>query len=146
MIEQYQRMKAVDLAYMAGIVDGEGCIAIDRFTNKNLPSYCYRLKLRVTNTNHWLIEQLRFNFGGNIKVIKAKGNAKEAYEWYLAGESASICLKLLLPYLCIKRAQAELGIKFQSHKQGKGHHLIDKQRVLEEADWILAKSMNKRGV
>ena len=139
-------MKAVDLAYMAGIVDGEGCIAIDRFTNKNLPSYCYRLKLRVGNTNRWLIEQLRFSFGGNIKTVKQRGNAKEAWEWYLAGENAAYCLKLLLPYLRIKRPQAELGIKFQSHKRGKGHHLLDKQRVVEEAEWILAKSMNKRGV
>ena len=138
-------MKAVDLAYMAGIVDGEGCIAIDRFTNKNLPSYCYRLKLRVTNTNHWLIEQLRFSFGGNIKTIKPKGKEKESWEWYLAGERASFCLKLLLQYLCIKRPQAELGIKFQSHKKGKGHYLTDKQRLVEETEWLLAKSMNRRG-
>jgi len=140
-------MKAVDLAYIAGIIDGEGCIAIDRFTNKELPDYCYRLKLRVTNTNRWLIEQLRFSFGGNIKIIKPRNDkAKEAWEWYLAGESAVSCLKFVLPYLHIKKPQAELGIKFQSGKQGKGYYLTKERRILEEADWILAKSLNKRGV
>ena len=141
-----EEMKAVDLAYMAGIVDGEGCIAIDRFTNKNLPSYCYRLKLRVTNTNHWLIEQMKYYFGGNIKTVRPRNEkVKQAWEWYLAGKPASLCLKFLLPYLHIKKPQAELGIRFQAGKQGKGHYLTDKRRAIEETEWILAKSMNKRG-
>lgn len=143
-------MQAVDLAYMAGIVDGEGCIAIERFRNqpsRNPPSYCYRLKIRIGNTNQGLIEYLRLSLGGSVKTVKPRTERdKEAWEWYTAGEPAVEYIKLLLPYLRIKRPQAELGIKFQSRKRGRGYHLTGNQRALEEADWLLAKSLNKRGV
>ena len=42
------------LAYIAGIIDGEGCIMI----HSNL------VRVAVKNTNEWLIKFLKMNFGG----------------------------------------------------------------------------------
>jgi hypothetical protein len=139
-------MKAV-MAYAAGIVDGEGCVAIDRYSNKDLPSYCYRLKVRVGNTSIDLIEWLKNTFGGNVKTIKPRSkNNKRAWEWYLAGEPAAKFIKLVRPYLLIKKQQADLAIAFQSEKRGKGYHLTDENRRKEEAAWLSARTMNRRGI
>lgn len=138
-------MKAVDLAYMAGIVDGEGCIAIERYVSKG-HGY-YRAKLRVANTNKELLEFLKLYFGGTISNFgKRSPNQKPAYMWAIPGETAIKCIKALLPYLFLKRPQAQLAIKFQSKKRGKGYYKTPKELAVEEAQYILAKGLNKRGV
>lgn len=48
-----------DLAYLAGILDGEGCFSI----GKSSKGY-YNLRVDVVNTDRRLIEWLHVNFGG----------------------------------------------------------------------------------
>ena len=51
-------------------------------------------------------------------------------------------LKVIYPYLRIKKPQAELAIAFQERR----HICLSKQnRVLEAADWILMRKLNQRG-
>ncbi len=134
------------LAYTAGIVDGEGCITI---TNVGGGAYNKFLgvAVEVGNTNPWIAQFLKINFGGHSYVKKHKNNPtwKNCHYWKVTSKSAVEFLKIILPYLQIKRPQAELAITFQSRKIYRTRNLTDEQRILNEADKILIQSWNRKG-
>ena len=141
-------MKKTDLAYTAGIVDGEGYIAIKKYGNK----YGYRCsRVEVGNTNEWLINWLYFSFGGSkyeAKSTKANPRARRYWKWYISSNEAVEFLKLIMPYIRIKRTQAELALSFQGNKPSRGKNSknskdIEKRKAVEEAQAILMSSYHK---
>ena len=138
------RSHKTDLAYTAGIIDGEGCIGIyPRRNNKTGPRY-FGLRVYVGNTNEWLIKWLWFNYGGSVLKRKVVDNCKEQWAWALADKKAYDFLKLIVPFLHIKRPHAELALKFHNNSFF-GRRRTDEDKVLEEAQYILMRSYNKRG-
>lgn len=139
-------MKKTDLAYTAGIIDGEGSIGIypQRQGNKSI---AYALQVVVASTDEWLPLWLKFAYGGNIHNEKRyKEYHSPCWAWSISTRQAGEFLKLVLPYLHLKRPQAELAIQFQSRKHnwgGKGKPQVAK--ILDEADAILMKKYNKKG-
>jgi len=134
-------MKRTDLAYLAGIVDGEGYIGISADHRKRNPDRpCWRLKVAVTNTNEWLMQYLKFSVGGGIIVLKRK-NPKPCYQWEIRYGKAADFLKLILPYLRLKKPQAELAIKFQASMSESTRKLTEGQLAVREAEMLLLKSM-----
>ena len=139
-------MKKVDIAYVAGIVDGEGCIGLN--INKIGERGSYRIKISVSNTNEWLCQWLYLSFGGCVSKSQKAGNRKLQWQWFISGNKALSCLNTIYPYLHIKRAQAEIAIKYQSnrcHKRGR-RQSVREDNVLAEAQYILMASLNKKGV
>jgi hypothetical protein len=134
------------LAYTAGIVDGEGCISINRNKGSKKHKYTFRLYVIVTNTNPWLCQFLKMQFGGSIYEVRANRDRRHAlcYNWTLATEAASKFLELILPYLTIKKPQAELAIKYQ-HSKININPLTDEQYILQEADYILMHNLKAGG-
>lgn len=144
-------MKKTDLAYMAGIMDGEGCIHIHK--QKPGPSRInptYYLSVELVMIDKWICELFRFSFGGsNVNQRKRKEGYNTLYTWAIIGVQATTMLKCLLPYLKLKRAQAELGIKFVTEKQLRNRRIDGKYyltkpphvAVLEEAEFILMKQL-----
>jgi hypothetical protein len=110
---------ASEVAYCAGVLDGEGTIAITRNRPRGPTQHSpsFGLIVSVSNTNNALILFLCSLWGGTVIVSsKPKGNRRAAYRWLISGRKAVPFLKAVLPFLIIKRAEAELGIKFQSTK------------------------------
>ena len=107
-------MENTDLAYTAGIIDGEGSILVEKLLNKsrkeNQVRHC--LRVNVTNTDYNLIIWLKENFGGSIWSYDLPSYRK-CYHWKLNGVKASAFLKSLLPYLKVKQQQAKLAVSFQ---------------------------------
>lgn len=107
----------LEAAYAAGLFDGEGHIGITVTKNGRGEKY-HRLQVNVTNTNitviHWLFER----FGGCIHNPRyfTSENWREAHRWTIADGKASSFLQTVLPYLIIKKSQAELAIEFQATK------------------------------
>ncbi len=131
-------MRKIDLAYTAGIVDGEGCIGLYLSSNKS-----FRVHVTVTNTNEWLIQWLKFAYGGNVCSAPVPVNCKLAWRWNIVSNQATNFLETIMPFLKLKRQQAELAIEFQNRRRG--HRMSPKERVLAEADKILMSQMNKHG-
>ena len=88
------------LAYMAGLVDGEGCLRINKED---------RCSVIITNTDIKMIEWVKFNFGGIIYLEeREKNNWKSCYTINI--RKTKDILKLLIaikPYLTIKIEQAD---------------------------------------
>ena len=145
-------MKKTDLAYIAGIVDGEGCIQI----NYRQQCHSYDCQVSVVNTKQWLIEWLKFSFGGRTVTVKRKeteGNKKDCFRWYARTYEALPFLESIYPYLRLKKPQAEIAIKFlKVRKDRKAGEKPGRGRVMAEAEKILFQSqademakLNKRG-
>jgi len=102
-------MTETDLAYLAGIIDGEGCISVSE-NPRNGRKY-YRLILDVTNTNDILMQWLEDTFGGIVRTNYARAeNRSNLHGWTVSGKQCQELLAMVLPYLIIKKAQAELAL------------------------------------
>lgn len=132
-------------AYVAGLIDGEGNISLIRRTDARYKTgYQVKLAIGISNTNEWLIQWLKVQLGGSISCKSDKRkNRKAVWQWQLTDRKASGFLELVLPYLQIKRPQAELALKFQ--KARRYGHLTEKQAVLQEAQRIIMQAYNKKG-
>ena len=139
-------MRKTDLAYAAGIMDGEGSIGI--YCNSSNPkSPSHRMRVRVTNTDRWLVNWLKASFGGTVGINKVRPghNWKQMWYWTVSCHKAVGVLKDLLPYLHMKRPQAELAIEFQKTRR-RGVKPTGANR--ENADTMAAKmkKLNTRGL
>ncbi len=108
----------IEWAYLAGIIDGEGCVdAVETLprTKRNV-SPNFRIRLHVTNTSAHLISWISERFGGYV-VVKARPGQHKATKtcWNVkwTGGYAELILKGCLPYLIVKKYQAELAFKLR---------------------------------
>jgi len=107
------------LAYLAGIIDGEGSIYIGNFScNPKTKIPYYQTNIQVTNTDKPLIDWLHEVFGGLVskRTIKqhAENSRKQAYMWTASGERVTHLCELILPYLIVKTKQCEIMIKMRA--------------------------------
>jgi len=136
------------LAYTASAIDCEGCIRLSKEKDRATKNgYCYRLIVEVDNTNEVLGKFLQDNFGGWIypKPNKKKPNHKILYQWIIDRGNASTLLKAVLPYLLLKRHQAELAIAFQSRRKV-GVALTEAEKIMDDKDYEAMRILNKRGI
>ena len=99
------------LAWAAGIIDGEGCIYFNKQKTKaGKPSFT--LKVEVVQLDPRMPRKLQELFGGNVKY-KAKRQQphwRPIYVWYLCSQRAADALADILPWLTVKKEQAEIAI------------------------------------
>jgi len=133
--------------YTAGIIDGEGSIMIIKSKNPTCKrGYSYQLKVVVANTNEWLCQWLKMQYGGTIQYKKSKKlQKKDIYEWRIVSTQARQFLEYIIPYLIIKKAQAEIAIRFQSSR-GRGKPRTNNENILDEAERIRMRRLNSKGV
>lgn len=109
---------ATVLAWLAGVVDGEGCIYIHRTKpnpNKASVSPWYQLELKVKMVHKPTIERFICVFGGAIrKELPGKNNVRVAWRWSVSGKTAARVLDCLLPFLFTKKPEALLALKFSA--------------------------------
>lgn len=91
--------------WLAGILDGEGWIGIDKRSK--------RITIQVNNTDCKMIEVLAFLCGGNCYAGKKAKNEKwkQQYVWVLSRrENVVALLNSILPLLVTKRNAAERAL------------------------------------
>jgi hypothetical protein len=97
--------------YLAGIIDGEGCISFTR-SNRQTKKYVYRMQLCIVNTSPQLLSWLNEIFDGHchINVHKRQPNHKRpVWSWTISGPRRTVrFLKEIEPYLVIKKQQVHL--------------------------------------
>jgi hypothetical protein len=139
------------LAYVAGIVDGEGHIGIEKMRSPRYKKgFQFELVTKVVNTSERLIQWLKMQFAGSIMWRKgSKANHKDSWVWTVEANRAANFLQLILPYLRLKQPQAKIGIEFQAKVKraikNRRRGLTDEEFALQEAKYILLKNLNKRG-
>lgn len=106
----YKELKIEDLAYIAGFLDGDGCILTQIVKGK---TYKYKHTIRFSivfyqkKNNHWFLIWLQKKISkGNIRIRK-----DDMAELCILGSiPVKELLVLLMPYLIIKKNLAKLVI------------------------------------
>lgn len=110
-------MNQIELAYFAGFFDGEGSIGIAKHKSKScIRGYFHELFIQVSNSNHSVILKFKQYFGGSIIPFKAPKKL-QMWRWTISTRKAFKFLKKILPFLIVKKTQADLGIEFQLKKK-----------------------------
>lgn len=110
-------MKISEAAYIAGFIDGEGCIGIGWTRSRHNAKKRYRkLSLQITQTERepldFVVEKLGVGkvYGPHIRQAGELGT-KPRYTYSLRRQPEIVrVLRLLLPYFIVKRARAEAAI------------------------------------
>jgi len=104
------------LAYLAGVIDGEGCIGIRKTkagSSGSFKSTRYSAIMTVGNTSRLMIEQLIAAFGVGCVTYRYPTKTKRAcYLWSTSSLGAQHVLRLVRPYLIVKREQAAVLLEF----------------------------------
>ncbi len=106
--------------YMAGIVDGEGYVGMEKFIQRK--KYIrYRIVCIIVNTNKYLMYWISINYKGYVYKRKSQGkNYKTSYVWYLYNDNAYKLFKKLYPYSIIKKKNLKSCINFREKALGRG--------------------------
>lgn len=127
-------MKETDIAYLAGIIDSDGCIGIQKYSNCN----AYRVILTVVQRDLALVEYLYSTFTGSVNIVKGSvGNKRFYFRWVVTDKKAMEVLGKCLPYLKLKQSQAYLAQQLFELKKS-GVKDVNKQREL----FLKNKSLN----
>ena len=118
-------MKKTDLAYAAGIIDGEGCIGIRRHvmryanrSDKTAYVGFISVEMRDTIVTKWLFNSL----GGNWY----RRSTRPMGVWCTANKSTEKVLRLVYPYLKLKKKQGGELLRFFEAKN-KYKHINSRQ-------------------
>lgn len=139
------------LAYLAGLIDGDGNIFIRRrlrhaSRSKN-PSFSIGIKL--TNTDRATMEWLREMWAGGWSELHAGKNPKwrKHYEWRTECGQARHLLEAIEPFLRIKKRQAQIAIRLQKlvEFRPKGLPLRPEEVAEREALWAELHAQEGRG-
>lgn len=102
-----------DLAYAAGIIDGEGAISITRRLNRRT----YRSILSVSMCEIDAVEFLYRTFGGSIMrdniLHKDRPEHRPQSKWSISANEAAWCCERIAPFLRVKKRQALNLIELQ---------------------------------
>jgi hypothetical protein len=126
-------------AYLAGIIDGEGTVYAQRIRSG------FNIRVYVVSTDVRLIRWLEQNFGGLVYSRQSKLHPewKTKWEWVVDKAGTTKVLSLVLPYLIIKREQAELGLALRHDIEARKGRNIDKAYRTELCEKI--SFLNQRG-
>lgn len=101
-----------ELLWMAGFFDGEGCVRLQIV--KRSRYYKADLRVSVSNTDIRGLDPFVKRFGGiRVRSCKpSKSHHKQVYRFDIGGKRAYEFLMQVIPYLLVKREQAELSCRF----------------------------------
>lgn len=127
--------------YAAGFFDGEGCVNCSSSRNNSF------VRILVVNTNIDVLKAFQAVWGGDINAnYKSKAHWKQAYTWRLQHQAATDFLKEIKPFLIVKKQQAELAIKFNELRPGKGNKWAEEAKMQAEELFKTIKQCNKKGI
>lgn len=124
---------SIDLAYAAGLIDGEGCLfAYPRGATG----------IQVCMTDIEPVEWLHEKFSGNLRSLDRKDGNKVNHTWSLQRQADLLfLLPLLRPYFKVKHRAADALLSYLHHIQEKpsgaesrnkaAPYFIERQRLLD---------------
>ncbi len=116
--------------YLAGYLDGEGCI---RWQGN-------RAYVSITNTYPHVLMLIANRFKGSVRTLKNNNrNHRTVYRWEASGRHAVRFLRMVRPYLIEKKRQANIVIELDSigveYDSSYVKHLIAELAMLKRIDY-----------
>lgn len=146
MLNVYDNQREADLAYLAGLIDGEGCISVKHYKGGNN----YFPWVAVGMTQREGLELLVRVFGGKIREDRTSNRKSIMYRWEQNKRADVICvLTAVLPYLRVKKALAILVLAFCQDGEpikvgGRGRTSLQEQERRKDLHWKVKELNNVR--
>ena len=145
-------MRETDLAYIAGLMDGEGYISVNKSKPKRKKGWVQLYPMIVFSSVddvlvRWLGKTIKM---GTTWIGRDKGNHRGYKSLTIRKQiDAMKFLKKIYPHLKLKRRQAELAMEFIKGRNGrKSFHLPYSKRaheIYEELRVLNAKGLKVKG-
>lgn len=124
-----------NIAYLAGLFDGEGSICISRYHRKDTPYLAYSLFINVRNTEKELVHCFQRAFGGCVGESQQTGIGTQPIYWWSCSKRRAIeFLDAVYPYLksTRKRKAVRIARTFQAQKMVGAGSQNDAYRARQE--------------
>ncbi len=116
--------------YLAGVTDSEAHIGIIKHKRKERLTPAYEPRLQIGNTSKNMLTIFLTNFGGRILLEKRlTRGGKEFYIWTVYGVPMVKALEAMLPFLRVKKREAELVIALQKRIWKRNERVGDNKGV-----------------
>lgn len=135
-----------DLAYLAGFIDGEGCIGIHHRGKAKGRKPTVRVSITNTDKNILIWCKNFIGLGGTLKIHNKNGNNKwkTAYRLEYDCKKAEALLRMVVPYLKIKKEQALLAIEYRKYTIPNGRYKPEENYTRERL-FLKVLELNKTG-
>jgi hypothetical protein len=108
--------KIADIAWLAGIIDGEGCFSVKKPVRRGTGRACHQVWLVLCNTSSAMVDRaadIIVGLGCKRPALKKvwKGKKATRWQWWLHVAQKNDLLTIteaLLPHLTAKRVEAEV--------------------------------------
>jgi hypothetical protein len=137
-------MSELELAWAAGLFEGEGTISINKAHTKTLGM----LRCMVGNTDKEIVDFFLQRWGGHWHEVKASGHKRTAWKWSVAAKKAARFIADIAPYLRTTRVKekAALGLEYQAQKSLRYWvRRSNEYRATQLSYYIRMKELNVRG-
>ena len=109
-----------DFAYLAGLLDGEGCVTYKQYWDrkrKDRPHkyFCWRIQMEIVMTHKPTIQWCADTFGGKV-YLKPRKTHKMQYRWRRGFREALEIAKAIEPYAVTKKTELQNIIKHYGDK------------------------------
>jgi hypothetical protein len=133
-VQAISREEVADMAWLAGILDGEGTMHLVALTEGSHGYVRPYVQIAVSNTNPYLIQKItriweRQNVKFSIGLLKRKPRRDYLSITTTGLGSAKKVLGAVLPYLTAKKAQAVCLLSYIAWRETQGYHGITKELV-----------------
>jgi hypothetical protein len=132
-------IKETDLAWAAGFFDGEGYIGLKHLVYKRRQTASIFPRMILTNGFLPALEKFQDIVGsGRIHSKHTVGRRRPCWTWEASCRQAESVLLMLMPYLTIKKRQAEIAISSVKYRGIRGRHnphrevLVSMQQAIKD--------------
>lgn len=141
------QLSIADIAWTAGIIDGEGSIFImkqgrvDRERTHN-----FILRVSVQSTDPHMTAELKRMYPEGAEFAIQRDNRPECSDtlkWQLSGRRAANFLNTILPFMRVKHEQAQLGLTFQNTYKKHWRNMTEEDYLQQENFYYLLKQAKK---
>lgn len=109
-----QTVERETLAYLAGIVDADGYITIQRSVHKG--RLYFGAKIGIAGTRREPHDLAASIWGGAVSCYYPKiAGHKPQFQWSRSGKAAAFIIGQLLPFLRVKIEQADCALRLDEH-------------------------------
>jgi hypothetical protein len=103
-------MNKTDLIYLAGFIDADGCITVNR--SKRGEKWYFGAVVNISGTRREPHDLASSIWGGKVWCWMPKNSShRPNFQWNRQGMSAVNAITDLLPFLRVKREHAELALR-----------------------------------
>lgn len=131
------------MAYVAGIIDGDGSLSLMRKCEVKAKSPTYYPSIQFSKSREVLPKYLHSLFGGSFFSDNRPGKIKQ-YRWRVEkNDNVSIVLAQIADYMIIKKRQADKLLEFAENFQFKRGIPLTKEGLIDrEHYYVLMKQLN----